>query len=131
VFFSLSLVQFSFTLTAKESKNEEDESYNSVDKWFFGSEIWALCFILLVQEIPFLVMRIAKLIKYQSSLKDYSICYYVAKNFLLCIFEIYRIGVLYMQYRRQLRLKRRVISDKKEKKSPIKGNDINLFSVNF
>jgi hypothetical protein len=126
-------VQFSFTLTARESK-EGDVSYRSVDQWFFGSEIWALCFILLVQEIPFLVMRIAKLIKYRKSITDYAIYYYVAKNFLLCIFEIYRIGVLYLKHRRHLRLKRHAMFENIENKNSNNAKDstdISLYSYRF
>jgi hypothetical protein len=91
------VLQFSFTLTASRSK--KSKSF----RLFFGSEIWALCFILLFQEIPFFLIRLGKLIKFKNSLHDYSIYFYVAKNFLLCLFEIYRILVIFYYHRKHLK----------------------------
>jgi hypothetical protein len=65
----------------------------------FGSEIWALCFILLFQDIPFFLIRLIILIEYTSFAKNYSIYFYVAKNFCLCLFEMYRITIIYFAER--------------------------------
>ena len=64
---------------------------------FFGTEIWALCFILLLQEIPFFVIRLMILIKYKSLAKNYSIYFYVVKNLVLCFFEIYRVIIIFTE----------------------------------
>lgn len=68
---------------------------------FLGTEIWALCFILVCQEIPFFTIRLFKLIIFSNSAsRDYSIYFYVAKNFILCIFEIYRIIIIFYYHRK-------------------------------
>jgi hypothetical protein len=67
---------------------------------FLNTEIWALCFVLVCQEIPFFTIRLFKLIKFNKASRDYSIYFYVAKNFILCIFEIYRIIIIFYYHRK-------------------------------
>ncbi len=94
MFFTFSVMQFSLTLTAIHDLGER-LNRNKFVRLVFGSEIWALCFILLFQDIPFFMIRLLILIKYSSLKKDYSIYFYVVKNFFLCLFELYRIAIIY------------------------------------
>jgi hypothetical protein len=94
VFFTFSVIQFSFTLTAIHAPKRLGA--NKCIKLVFGTEIWALCFILLFQDVPFFLIRFLILIMYTSVAKNYSIYFYVAKNLCLCIFEVYRIAVIYI-----------------------------------
>ena len=45
------------------------------------------------------MIRLLILVKYTSLAKNYSIYFYVTKNLCLCIFEIYRILVIYLTER--------------------------------
>ena len=85
---------------------------------FFGTEIWALCFVLLIQEVPFLIIRVLKLIRFRESLLDYSVYFFATKNLVLCIFEVYRIGVIYyyhQKHRREHEAKKRGLSSSKRR----------------
>ena len=96
VFFTTSVIQFSFTLTSNQSKRG-----HSCSALFFGTEIWALCFILSFQELPFLVIRSLKLLRFEQSVTDYTVYFFTVKNLVLCLFEIYRIGVIYFHHRKK------------------------------
>jgi len=91
VFFSISVFQFSFTLSAKietnfrRHRNLPEKIYDYV----FGTEIWALCIVLCSQDFPFFIIRLLILIYNPSIQSNYTLYFFVVKSFVLIVFEIY------------------------------------------
>ena len=69
----------------------------------FGTEIWSLLFSLLTQDTPFFIMRFFILVNYESTSKNYTLYFFVIKNFALCLFEIYRIIILFSRTNKKKR----------------------------
>lgn len=99
-FFSLSTIQFSFTLAAKRHRsNESDKKENFLNKLtevVFGTEIWSLILIFLTQDFPFFILRVMIMVCNDLS-KNYMIYFLVSKNFILLILEVYRIYAIYLE----------------------------------
>ena len=54
-----------------------------------GTEIWALLIVLVTQDLPFFIIRFLVLIYYPDLQKNYTLYFFVAKSFILVIFELY------------------------------------------
>ncbi len=48
-------------------------------------------------DLPFFLMRFYILVQYQSTTKNYTLYFFVAKNFLLVVFEIYKIILIVIE----------------------------------
>ena len=101
VFFTTSSLQFSLVLSVelklKQFRNEN--KFKNFFKFVLGSELWGLFFILTFQDLPFFVIRLLFLILYDSFKKNSILYFFVIKNFLLCIFEIYHVSVILIEYK--------------------------------
>nr|KAG5704119.1 hypothetical protein BaRGS_009649 [Batillaria attramentaria] len=108
---SLSLLQFTFVLTAtrsprkirvalaepepsqsSSSRRQGRAKKRSLGELIFATEIWALTFSVLVQDGPYAGVRIYALFKY--NLITYSIIFFVCKNLLIVCLVFYRLTVL-------------------------------------
>ncbi len=60
----------------------------------FGTEIWSLLFVFITQELPFTVLRLIVMIHYKHLSKNYTLYFFVIKNLVLSVIELYYIGVI-------------------------------------
>ena len=67
----------------------------------FGTEIWTIVVSLLLQELPFLLLRFYILVYIQLSFnsKRFSIIFFALKNLILCTAEIYRTAIIVIEHR--------------------------------
>ena len=65
----------------------------------FSTEIWALMFVLFFQDLPFTIIRLLILIYYNQLSKNYTLYFFVIKNLILAIYEIYLISLISFQHR--------------------------------
>lgn len=91
VLFTVSCVQFSFSILNKQKKEKKVKTLD----YILGTEIWSLMLAFLTQDFPFLLARLAILISFRLD-KNYMLYYLAIKNFVLCILEIYRIVILFL-----------------------------------
>ncbi|VDK31427.1 unnamed protein product [Dibothriocephalus latus] len=59
---------------------------------FFGTELWAICLSLLLQDVPFLFLRLVLIFEY--TVQSHSNVFFLAKNTLLIMLQIYRSMVI-------------------------------------
>ena len=78
-------------------KNENGNGIKLNLDLIFSTEIWSLLFSLLTQDFLFFIIRLIVLIYYESTSKNYTLYFFVVKNFILCIFQIYRIIVIIIE----------------------------------
>ena len=90
VLFSISVTQFSFTLSATNQRTTHPNP-----KWktvyyemFFCTELWALIFVFFAQDLPFLIMRFY-IILYFGVEKNYLLYFLLVKNVFLVFFGLY------------------------------------------
>lgn len=76
------------------TKTTKKEFSKQVLATVLGSEIWSLILGFLVQDFPFLIVRLTIIIKFRLE-KNYLVYYNFMKNFLLCSVEIYRIFIIF------------------------------------
>ncbi len=88
--FSISTLQFNFTLTAQMPRgtNSGKSSWQAVRECIFCTELWSYMFIFFTQDFPFMVTR-TYVIAYYGAEKNYLLYFFVVKNYVLCAFEIY------------------------------------------
>ncbi len=105
--FSLSTVQFSFTLSAKleRGSNLNKGLGETVKEALFCTDMWSLLTVLLIQDFPFMLTRTYVIIYYGTE-KNYLLYFFVVKNYVLCIFELYAVVniILSERHLRKLRL---------------------------
>lgn len=104
---SISLLQFTFVLTATHSPKksrpalaqrpgsateEETPVEKNLIKAFFQTEVWSICVNFLLQDGPFLAVRLYVMI--ELKVLTYSIIFFTAKNALLVMLLVYRLSVL-------------------------------------
>jgi hypothetical protein len=103
----MSLIQFSFSVGAERvihKKTKLSSSHNHYGKInatldiLFGTEILGIMLTFIVQDFPFMVMRLVIIIGYRLS-KNYTLYYQFGKNLILCCLEIYRIGSIFYKKR--------------------------------
>ena len=83
-------------LTTRKRIDDYDRGFWKFYDSLFGTEIWSQFFVMLTQDIPFFVVRLIILIKFESTSRNYTFYFVTAKNFFLVLFEIYRIVVLFL-----------------------------------
>ena len=87
---SISLIQFCMTLTATKRMSDQNTGMSLLIDFVFGSEVWAIVFVLVTQDLPYLIVRIlivTRLSLYVSA----TLYFFVLKNIALCILDVYRI----------------------------------------
>ncbi|XP_045211425.2 transmembrane protein 26-like [Mercenaria mercenaria] len=103
---SFSLLQFTFVLTSTHSPkktrtalatvsapdDEANDVKENVIKAFFQTEVWSICVNFLLQDGPFLAVRLYTMIEFK--VLTYSIIFFTAKNGLLVMLLVYRLSVL-------------------------------------
>lgn len=92
IMFSISTLQFSFTLSAKINRvNHLQRSFSTaLIEVVLGTELWAIAVVFLSQDFPFMIIR-TYVIVYYGAEKNYLLYFFVVKNYVLCIFEIYAV----------------------------------------
>lgn len=103
--FSLSLIQFCFSLVAVRKKHLDLVGLRALKDVVLSTESWSLILVIFTQELPSLVARVFLLMSANDKLSD-MLLFFAIKNFLLIILFAYRsydlIRVEYQQ--RRLRL---------------------------
>jgi hypothetical protein len=94
----LSLIQFSFSLTAKKKRNPNLKGFRNFIDLLFATQAWAVFLQLISQDFPSFIVRIF-IIQMMNETKA-NLIFFVLKNGLLVLLEIYRIIVV---IRKQLR----------------------------
>lgn len=106
---SLSMLQFTFVLTSTRNPRKmravhadpsppeaavdrERKRTQSCAELFFTTEIWSLLFSVIVQDGPYVVVRIFTLVKF--NLLTYSVIFFVCKNVLVICLVLYRLIVV-------------------------------------
>ncbi|KAK3586039.1 hypothetical protein CHS0354_033166 [Potamilus streckersoni] len=103
VIWTVSLVQFTLVLTSTNSPKKQrvasnlKANSNSLDQTcclmkFFHTEIWSVCVSFLLQDGPFLTIRVYTITTHK--LLNYSIVFFTAKNALLVAILVYRMTVI-------------------------------------
>lgn len=114
-FFSLSVLQFSFTLSAKMDGLDEglDRPVSTVVKEaVFATEMWSVLMIFLTQDFPFCIIRTLIVFNFGTE-KNYLLYFFVVKNYVLVAFEIYLVANLILDERhRRKYIKKRLYSQK-------------------
>lgn len=87
---SVSLIQFSVTLTATRKLNLNLTGFRLVLDIVLGSEIWSIFFVLLTQELPYLIVRLLIVSKLNINVTA-TLYFFILKNIALCILCVHRI----------------------------------------
>jgi hypothetical protein len=110
---SISLIQFSVTLTATRKLNLNKTGFRLVLDIVLGSEIWSIFFVLLTQELPYLIVRLLIVSKLNINVTA-TLYFFILKNIALCILCVHRIE--------------RIIKEILRKNNKI-SNTVQLFSI--
>ena len=102
IIWTVSLVQFCFVLTATKNTKKSRVVHNSLDaeddhsgnrcSACVTSEIWSILVAMCMQDVPFLVVRMYSIVKFE--LITYSIIFFTAKNVLVTMLLLYRLIVI-------------------------------------
>ena len=87
---SISLIQFSLTLTATRKLNLNLTGFKLLLNIACATEIWAIFFIFLTQELPYLVVRLLIVSKLNINVTA-TLYFFTLKNIALCIICVHRI----------------------------------------
>ena len=111
VVWALSTLQFTFPLTiAKEVK--DGGRVDKVCGWFYETETWTYFICVLLQDGPFLAVRLYCLVKYTHIFRP-SIVVYMGKNAIMILLQIYRAIAVNKTRRKSIK------KDKKARESSI------------
>lgn len=93
------MIQFSFAFGVKRRPGKHREDFKeTIMDYVFGTEIWSLLLVFIVQDFPFLIVRCIIMIKYELE-SNYTLYYLFGKNLILCTLEIYRVIVIIIEKR--------------------------------
>lgn len=113
VIFSLSLVQFCFSLSAVKERNMNLSGFRKAVDVIFSTEAWSLLLALFTQELPCFVLRIILLVSITSR-QDVSLYFFVLKNGLMSFLLLYRVGMLnWRMYQSELKIVPLIDQDQK------------------
>lgn len=90
VVFSISLLQFAFSLAAVKVRNMKLTGWRRLLDIILSTEAWSQLLALISQEIPCLVLRLILIFHVELS-RDYSLIFFVLKNGLMVMLMTYRI----------------------------------------
>ena len=71
----------------------------------FGTDIWSLLLVLLLQDLPFSIIRLLILIFYNQLSKNYTLYFFVIKNLMLAASEIYLVCLIIFEERKKFKKK--------------------------
>ena len=74
------MTQFSLVLFALRTKDVKRTGFQAVLDIVFGTAVWRLVYILVVQEIPFFIIRVVILSKFEKTTKNYTLYFMGLKN---------------------------------------------------
>jgi hypothetical protein len=97
--FILSLLQFSFSLSAKKERNLKLVGFKKAIDLIFATEAWTLVLLLLSQDLPCFIIRIYILTTLKAE-NEFSLLFFTIKNGLMIPLELIRI---YIVIRKQLK----------------------------
>jgi hypothetical protein len=91
--FSLSIVQFSFSVAATQQRNAQLKGLLNFLNLILSTDAWALLLAMLTQELPSFIVRLV-LIVHLASTPTYSLYFFAIKNAIMMALYVYRIGSL-------------------------------------
>ena len=107
--FSISIIQFSFSLTSV--KDVDIKNFSTIE-WCsrsrfqkftdicFGTEIWSILVVMFTQDLPFFVVRVL-LVFYFHLFSDMNFLIYIIKNGVLLIVDLYRIYYIFINLKKK------------------------------
>ncbi|CAF0774485.1 unnamed protein product [Didymodactylos carnosus] len=109
---SVSLLQFTLVVTSTKSRKTRGGFQSSDDstdqcftfRLFWETELWALSTTILLQDGPFLCLRLGLIIHYK--IISQSNVFFTTKNFLVVLLQLYRVCVIVIEHRKRQRLAR-------------------------
>ena len=87
---TISLIQFSLTLTATRKLNLNRTGLKLVFDIMLGSEIWSILFVFITQDFPYLIVRILIVSKLSINVSA-TLYFFILKNIALCILCVHRV----------------------------------------
>ncbi|CAF3437890.1 unnamed protein product [Rotaria sp. Silwood1] len=119
VAWSVSLMQFTLVVTSTKSRKNRSGGFKQTDpkelekcfNWrlFWETELWALSTTILLQDGPFLCLRLGLIIHYK--IISQSNIFFTTKNFLVVLLQLYRVCVIIIEQK-----KRQQVTHSNEKK---------------
>ena len=118
-FWTLSLLQFAFVHTVQK-QDEEDDNHDEDDdaaasekqsddnhsvlgrlkkncQMLLATEAWAICLTIFLQDLPFLIVRLLAVIKYNVFTQSNT--FFICKNSLVLCLQSYRLFALFKEHR--------------------------------
>lgn len=89
--------RFCCSCNCSKTEDDDDEVSGCKQLWF-GTELWAIFMSLILQDIPFLVLRITLLTLFD--VRSYSNVFFTCKNSLLILMQVFRSTVILNDFRR-------------------------------
>ena len=87
---AFSTLQFTFPLTVKGAMMQ-DRAKSQQCRWFYETEIWSLILCIILQDGPFLLVRLYCVLHYkQLKMYRFGILFYMGKNVFMIILQTYR-----------------------------------------
>lgn len=93
----MSTFQYAFGLAMRRRSNSGAVKFDRFLDIVFGTEVWALLLVCFTMDLTFLIMRFYILVQYESTTRNYTLYFFVAKNFLLVVFEIYKVVLIIIE----------------------------------
>ena len=96
-----------FTLVVTSTKTRKQRNLEELEKCFscrlfWETELWALSTTILLQDGPFLCLRLGLIIHYK--IISQSNVFFTTKNFLVVLLQLYRVYVIIIEHRKRQRL---------------------------
>ncbi|CAM4767258.1 unnamed protein product [Rotaria magnacalcarata] len=111
---SISLMQFTLVVTSTKSRKIRRGASKRADskasdkciscRLFWETELWALSTTILLQDGPFLCLRLGLIIHYK--IISQSNVFFTTKNFLVVLLQLYRVCVIIMEHQKRHKLSR-------------------------
>ncbi|UJR25308.1 hypothetical protein I4U23_006659 [Adineta vaga] len=109
---SISLMQFTLVVTSTKSRKNRTGGMKKIDpveterffscRLFWETELWALSTTILLQDGPFLCLRLGLIIHYK--IISQSNVFFTTKNFLVVLLQLYRVCVIIIEHRKRQKL---------------------------
>ncbi|VDM34015.1 unnamed protein product [Hydatigera taeniaeformis] len=80
------------------SQRSPDEPVSGCEQLWFGTELWALFMSLILQDVPFLALRLTLVLHF--NVRSYSNIFFTCKNSLLILLQVFRSAVILSEFRR-------------------------------
>ena len=82
----MSTIQYMFGLAAKRERNPNSYGLEKFFDIMFGTELWRLLLLCFTMDLPFFIMRVYIWARYETTSKNYTLYFLLAKNFLTVVF---------------------------------------------